>query len=155
VRDLQLYGELHRFIPAIASWQGVEVAELPVNHQPRRFGASKYGIGRTLRVMLDLMTVRFLLSYATRPMQIFGLMGLLLAAIGGVILGYLGFVRLVLAQPISARPLTLLGVLFMVLGIQLISIGLLGEMIVRNSNAGQQSPIYRVREELNGDAEAE
>jgi glycosyltransferase involved in cell wall biosynthesis len=151
VRDLQLYGELHRFIPAIASWQGVEVAELPVNHEPRRFGSSKYGIGRTLRVMLDLMTVRFLLSYATRPMQIFGLMGLLLAAIGGVILGYLGFVRLVLAQPIAARPLTLLGVLFMVLGIQLISIGLLGEMIVRNSNAGQQSPIYRVREEINGD----
>src|SRR5262245_22133622 len=96
VQDLQLYGELHRFIPAIASWQGVQVAELAVNHEPRRFGSSKYGIGRTLRVMLDLMTVRFLLSYATRPMQIFGLVGLLLSGVGGLILGYLGFVRLVL-----------------------------------------------------------
>jgi glycosyltransferase involved in cell wall biosynthesis len=153
VQDLQLYGELHRFIPAIASWQGVEVAELAVNHEPRRFGKSKYGIGRTLRVMLDLMTVRFLLSYATRPMQIFGLVGLLLAAIGAVILGYLGFVRLVIGDPIAARPLTLLGVLVTVLGIQFISIGLLGEMIVRNSNAGQRGAIYRVREELNAEIE--
>jgi glycosyltransferase involved in cell wall biosynthesis len=153
VQDLQLYGELHRFIPAIASWQGVEVAELPVNHEPRRFGKSKYGIGRTLRVMLDLMTVRFLLSYATRPMQIFGLVGLLLAALGAAILGYLGFVRLVIGEPIAARPLTLLGVLVTVLGIQFISIGLLGEMIVRNTNAGQRGAIYRVREELNSHSE--
>ncbi len=152
VQDLQLYGELHRFIPAIASWQGVQVAELAVNHEPRRFGSSKYGIGRTLRVMLDLMTVRFLLSYATRPMQIFGLVGLLLSGVGGLILGYLGFVRLVLGEPISARPLTLLGVLVMVLGIQFISIGLLGEMIVRSARGGQQNSIYRVREELNADA---
>ena len=152
VQDIQLYGELHRFIPAIASWQGVHVAELPVNHEPRRFGSSKYGIGRTLRVMLDLMTVRFLLSYATRPMQIFGLVGLVLAAIGAVILGYLGFVRLVIGDPIATRPLTLLGVLLMVLGIQLISIGLLGEMIVRSRNSDQPNALYRVREELNGDA---
>jgi glycosyltransferase involved in cell wall biosynthesis len=151
VQDLQLYGELHRFIPAIASWQGVQVAELAVNHEPRRFGSSKYGIGRTLRVMLDLMTVRFLLSYATRPMQIFGLVGLLLSGFGGVILGYLGFVRLVLGDPIAARPLTLLGVLLMVLGIQFISIGLLGEMIVRSAR-GQHNSVYRVREELNAEA---
>ena len=150
VQDLQLYGELHRFIPAIASWQGVTVAELPVNHAPRRYGKSKYGIGRTLRVILDLLTVRFLLSYATRPMQIFGLVGILFGGLGGLILGYLGFVRVVLAQPIADRPLTLLGLLLMVLGMQFISIGLLGEMIVRSMGGGQNS-IYRVREELNGD----
>src|SRR5262249_9787017 len=121
--------------------------------EPRRFGTSKYGIGRTLRVMLDLMTVRFLLSYATRPMQIFGLVGLLLSSIGGVILGYLGYVRLVLGDDIAARPLTLLGVLLTVLGIQFISIGLLGEMIVRAAR-GPQNSIYRVREELNDDVSA-
>src|SRR6266545_3062987 len=152
VQDLQLYGELHRFIPAIASWQGVNVDELPVNNGPRLHGKSKYGISRTLRVVLDLLTVRFLLSYATRPMQIFGLLGLVLSGVGGLILGYLGFVRLVLGEPISARPLTLLGVLVMVLGIQFISIGLLGEMIVRSARGGQQNSIYRVREELNADA---
>jgi glycosyltransferase involved in cell wall biosynthesis len=150
VQDLQLYGELHRFIPAIASWQGVTVAELPVNHEPRRYGTSKYGIGRTLRVVLDLLTVRFLLSYSTRPMQIFGLWGLLLAAAGTMTLGYLGFVRIVLAQPISDRPLTLLGVLLMVLGIQFVSIGLLGELIVRAVNSGRSGAAYRVREEIDG-----
>jgi glycosyltransferase involved in cell wall biosynthesis len=151
VQDLQLYGELHRFIPAIASWQGVTVAELPVSHAPRQFGRSKYGIGRTLRVMLDLLTVRFLLSYSTRPMQIFGLWGLLLAGAGSVILGYLGFVRIVLAQPIADRPLTLLGVLLTVLGMQFISMGLLGELFVRAVNNGRQSTAYRVREELNAE----
>jgi glycosyltransferase involved in cell wall biosynthesis len=151
VQDLQLYGELHRFIPAIASWQGVTVAELPVNHAPRRYGSSKYGIGRTLRVVLDLLTVRFLLSYSTRPMQIFGLWGLLLSGAGTLILGYLGFVRIVLAQPIADRPLTLLGVLLMVLGIQFVSIGLLGELIVRAVNSGRNSAAYRVREELNSE----
>jgi glycosyltransferase involved in cell wall biosynthesis len=151
VQDIQLYGELHRFIPAIASWQGVIVAELPVNHEPRRYGTSKYGIGRTLRVVLDLLTVRFLLSYSTRPMQIFGLWGLLAAAAGTITLGYLGFVRIVLAQPIADRPLTLLGVLLMVLGIQFISIGLLGELIVRAVNSGRSGAAYRVREEVGGE----
>lgn len=151
VQDLQLYGELHRFIPAIASWQGVAVAELPVNHAPRQFGTSKYGIGRTLRVVLDLLTVRFLLSYATRPMQIFGLLGLFFGAIGTLILGYLGFVRLVLLNNIGDRPILLLGVLLVVLAMQFISIGLVGEMVVRAASRGQQNGIYRVREELNAE----
>lgn len=151
VQDLQLYGELHRFIPAIASWQGVAVAELPVNHAPRQFGTSKYGIGRTLRVVLDLLTVRFLLSYATRPMQIFGLLGLFFGAIGTLILSYLGFVRLVLLNNIGDRPILLLGVLLVVLAMQFISIGLVGEMVVRAASRGQQNAIYRVREELNAE----
>lgn len=149
VQDLQLYGELHRFIPAIASWQGVSVAELPVNHSSRQFGRSKYGIGRTSRVLLDLLTVRFLLSYATRPMQIFGLLGLLCGGLGGVLLAYLGFVRLVLMQNIGDRPLVLLAILLVVLGVQFISIGLIGEMIVRAAPE-QRRAVYRVREELNG-----
>ena len=151
VQDLQLYGELHRFIPAIASWQGITIAELPVNHMPRRFGKSKYGIGRTVRVVLDLLTVRFLLGYATRPMQLFGLIGVIFGSIGAVILGYLGFVRLVLAQSIADRPLVLVGVLFTILAIQFFSIGLIGEMIVRATNHPQQSSRYRVREEVNGE----
>jgi glycosyltransferase involved in cell wall biosynthesis len=151
VQDLQLYGELHRFIPAIASWQGVTVTEIPVNHSPRRFGTSKYTIGRTLRVVLDLLTVRFLLSFATRPMQIFGLLGLIFGFLGTVILGVLAFVRLVLLQSIGDRPLLLLGILLVMLAMQFVSIGLIGEMIVRAATTGQQQSVYRIREEINGD----
>ncbi len=151
VRDLPLYGELHRFIPAISSWQGITVAELPVNHAPRRFGRSKYTIGRTSRVILDLLTVRFLLSYATRPMQIFGLLGLCFGVAGAVILGFLGFIRLVLLQPIADRPLLLLGILLAMLAMQFLSIGLIGEMIVRASSDEQQRLPYRIREELNAE----
>jgi glycosyltransferase involved in cell wall biosynthesis len=148
VQDLQLFGELHRFIPAIASWQGVAVAELPVNHAPRRYGRSKYGIGRTSRVVLDLLTVRFLLGYATRPMQLFGLLGLCFGAAGALILGYLGFIRLALLQSIGGRPLLLLGVLLTIFAMQFLSIGLLGEMIVRTATGGPRPATYRVREEL-------
>ncbi len=148
VQDLQLYGELHRFIPAIASWQGVAIAEVPVAHRPRQYGTSKYGIGRTVRVVLDLLTVRFLLSYATRPMHIFGLIGLILGGIGSVLLAYLGVVRLVLLQNIGDRPLVLLAILLVVLGMQFLSIGLIGEMVVRGAS-GREMVAYRVREELN------
>jgi hypothetical protein len=99
--------------------------------------------------VLDLLTVRFLLSYATRPMQIFGLLGLFFGGIGTLILGYLGFVRLVLLNNIGDRPILLLGVLLVVLAMQFISIGLIGEMLVRAAGRGQQNAIYRVREELN------
>jgi glycosyltransferase involved in cell wall biosynthesis len=149
VQDLQLYGELHRFIPAIASWQGVSIAEIPVNHAPRQYGKSKYTIGRTSRVILDLVTVRFLLSYSTRPMQIFGLIGLAFGLVAALILGALGYVRLVLLHPIADRPLLLLGILLAVLSVQFISIGLLGEMIIRTAPSGQR-PGYRIREEVNG-----
>jgi glycosyltransferase involved in cell wall biosynthesis len=146
---IRLYGELHRFIPAIASWQGVAVAELPVNHAPRRFGTSKYGIGRTLRVVLDLITVRFLLSYGTRPMQIFGLLGLIFGLLGTALGAYLAVVKLVLGMSIGSRPLLLLAVLLMVVGVQLISLGLIGELVVRTYFEAQNKPIYVVREELN------
>jgi glycosyltransferase involved in cell wall biosynthesis len=149
VRGINLYGELHRFIPAIASWQGVAVAEIPVHHEARRFGKSKYGISRTLRVVLDLLTVRFLLSYGTRPMQIFGLTGLISFGIGMVIGLYLTWIKLAYGAAIADRPLLLMAVLLIVLGAQFISMGLLGELIVRTYYETQSKPIYVVREEVN------
>lgn len=149
VRGIRLYGELHRFIPAIASWQGIAVAELSVNHEARRFGSSKYGISRTLRVVLDLLTVRFLLSYGTRPMQIFGLIGMLATMLGILIGMYLSWIKLMYGAAIADRPLLLLAVLMIVLGVQFISMGLIGELIVRTYYETQSKPIYVVREELN------
>ena len=151
LQNIQLYGELHRFIPAIASWQGVAVAEMPVNHSPRTAGRSKYGISRTLRVLLDLVTVRFLLSYGTRPMQIFGLFGLTSILLGGLISIYLLAIKILSgwSEPLANRPLLLLGVLLIILGVQFISIGLLGELIMRVYYEAQSRPIYVVREELN------
>lgn len=149
VRGIRLYGELHRFIPAIASWQGIAVAEIPVNHEARRFGSSKYGISRTLRVVLDLLTVRFLLSYGTRPMQIFGLIGLIATMLGILIGAYLSWIKLMYGAAIADRPLLLLAVLMIVLGVQFVSMGLIGELIVRTYYETQSKPIYVVREELN------
>jgi hypothetical protein len=150
VKNIRLYGELHRFIPAIASWMGIQVAEVPVNHFPRKHGRSKYGLGRTLRVLLDLITVKFMLNYATRPLQIFGLAGLLSLLIGMVISGYLTILRLFYNEALSDRPILLLGVLLIMLGVQLILMGLLGELIVRTYHETQDKPIYVVREILGG-----
>jgi glycosyltransferase involved in cell wall biosynthesis len=151
LHNIQLYGELHRFIPAVASWQGVDVAELPVQHHPRRYGKTKYGINRIVRVILDLLTVRFLLSYATRPMQIFGLIGLISILVGLAISTYLAALKLLYNEALADRPLLLLGVLFIILGVQFMSMGLLGELIVRTYYETQRKPIYVIREELNGD----
>jgi glycosyltransferase involved in cell wall biosynthesis len=146
IENTKLYGELHRFIPALASWMGIQVAEVPVNHSPRKFGRSKYGLGRTFRVALDLLTVKFLLDYATRPIQIFGLLGLLSLS-GGTVLGlYLSFLKLFFHEPLRERPLLLLAVLLMVIGVQLIIMGLLGELIVRTYHETQDKPIYMLRE---------
>jgi glycosyltransferase involved in cell wall biosynthesis len=151
VKNVRLYGELHRFIPALASWMGVQVTEVPVNHRPRKFGQTKYGLSRTIRVLLDLLTVRFLLSYSTRPIQIFGLLGSLFFGIGGLLLAYLGFVRLILQQPIADRPLVLFAILLTMVGVQLVTMGLLGELVVRTYHESQGKPIYAVREILDGE----
>lgn len=148
VKNVRLYGELHRFIPALASWMGVTVAEIPVNDRPRRFGKSKYGLSRTLRVLLDLITVRFMLGYATRPLQVFGRLGLAAAGLGLLAGLYLTFVKLVLGQNIGTRPLLLLAVLLLILGVQMISMGLLAEMITRTYFEVQDKPIYMIREQL-------
>jgi glycosyltransferase involved in cell wall biosynthesis len=148
VKGINLYGELHRFIPAMASWLGVSIAEVPVNHRARQHGQSKYGISRTFRVLLDLLTVRFLLSYSTRPIHIFGGLGFLGFAVGTVLGLYLTFVKLVFHQDIGGRPLLLLAILLMVVGVQLVSMGLLGELVVRTYHETQGKPIYVVREVL-------
>lgn len=148
VKNINLYGDMHRFIPALASWMGIQVAEIPVNHHARKYGRSKYGLGRTVKVVLDLMTVKFLLDYATRPIQIFGLVGLLSLGAGTAIGLYLAFIRLFLSQPIGDRPLLLLSVLMVMIGVNLIIMGLLGELVVRTYHEAQGKPIYTIREML-------
>lgn len=148
VKPLRLYGEMHRFIPAIASEMGVRVAEMVVNHRARTAGTSKYGLSRTIRVILDLLTVKYLLKYATRPLQIFGLVGLSMGALGGLILTYLGYVRLFTQQGIGDRPLLLLGVLLVFTGVQLLTFGLLAEMQARTYYESQDKNTYVVRDVL-------
>ena len=153
VKPLRLYGEMHRFLPAIASELGVTIVEQVVNHRARQHGTSKYGIGRTVRVVLDLMTVKFLLSYATRPLQIFGLLGGIMGGLGGIITGLLAYVRLFGNQSIANRPLLLFGILLVFTGVQLITLGLLAEMQVRTYHESQGKPTYvikEIRESLNG-----
>jgi len=146
VKQMRLYGELHRFIPDMASWIGVNMTEVPVSHRPRRFGKSKYGLSRTFRVMLDLITVRFLLSYSTRPIHIFGSMGLI-ACFLGIGLGiYLTALKLATGQDIGGRPLLMLSVLLVLVGVQMVAMGLLGELIVRTYHESQGKPIYTVRQ---------
>jgi glycosyltransferase involved in cell wall biosynthesis len=146
VKGLRLYGEMHRFIPAVASWMGVKLAEVPVHHRPRTRGRSKYGLGRTLRVLLDLFTVKFLLSYGTRPAHLFGLMGIAFGGSGFVILAYLTGLKLIAHEPIGDRPLLLLGVLLFLTGVILVNIGLMGELLVRIWHESQGKPIYVVQE---------
>ena len=146
VKPLRLYGEMHRFLPAIASDLGVRIVELVVNHRARVHGRSKYGLGRTIRVILDLMTVKFLLSYATRPLQIFGLLGILMGGAGIFIMGWLAYLRLFAYQSIANRPLLLFGVLLVFTGVQLITLGLLAEMQVRTYHESQDKPTYVIRE---------
>lgn len=148
VKNIKLYGEMHRFIPALASWVGVKVTEVPVNHAARQFGKSKYGIDRTVRVFLDLLTVKFLLGYSTRPIQIFGLLGMLCLAFGTLVGTYLSAMRLFFNESLADRPLLLLAILLVVLGVQFITMGLIGELVVRTYYEAQNKPIYLVRNTL-------
>ncbi|AMY10172.1 Undecaprenyl-phosphate 4-deoxy-4-formamido-L-arabinose transferase [Luteitalea pratensis] len=153
VKPLRLYGEMHRFIPAIASEFGVKVAEVVVNHRARRAGTSKYGLSRTIRVILDLVTVKFLLNYATRPLQIFGLVGVILGSLGALIMAYLAFVRLFMHQGIADRPLLLFGILLVSSGLQLLTMGLLAELQARTYHESQDKPTYAIREIVEATAE--
>jgi glycosyltransferase involved in cell wall biosynthesis len=150
VKPLRLYGELHRFLPALASEMGVVIAEEPVNHRARVHGRSKYGISRTVRVVLDLITVKFLLSYSTRPLQMFGLIGGVMGSVGGLILGYLGFMRLTQEHyPLTERlPLVMFAILLGFTGVQLVTVGLLAEMQARTYHESQGKPVYVIRQIL-------
>lgn len=146
VKPLKLYGEMHRFLPAIASELGVSIVEVVVNHRPRRHGTSKYGLSRTVRVILDLLTVKFLLSYSTKPLQIFGLVGGAMLLAGLAVSAWLAYVRLVGFQSIADRPLLLFGVLLIFSGLQLITLGLLAELQSRTYHESQDKPVYVIRE---------
>lgn len=147
-KNIPLYGEMHRFIPALANLMGVSVAEVPVNHRARSRGTSKYGIGRTLKVILDLITVKFLLSYSTKPIQIFGLLGLVSTMAGFFIALYLTIIRLFFEQPLYNRPILLLACILMMMGVQLITMGLLAEIQIRTYHESQGKPIYTIKEIL-------
>ncbi|HEX4348660.1 MAG TPA: glycosyltransferase family 2 protein [Vicinamibacterales bacterium] len=148
VKPLKLYGEMHRFIPAIASEQGVAIAEAVVNHRARKHGVSKYGISRTIRVVLDLLTVKFLLSYSTRPVQIFGLVGLVMGSLGTLIAAYLSYVKLFYGEAIGNRPMLMLSILLIFSGLQLLTLGLLAELQSRTYHESQDKPTYVIRQVL-------
>lgn len=148
VKNVQLYGELHRFIPALASRFGVRVTEIPVNDRKRQYGRSKVGLSRTLRVILDLLTVSFLLNYAARPMQLFGLLGLVSGGVGVLLNLYLVSLKVIhgYRYKIGDRPLLMLAILLVIIGVQFVIMGLLGEIVVRTYHEAQNKPIYYIRE---------
>ena len=145
-KSLKLYGEMHRFITAIAGDLGAVVTEIPVNHRPRLRGQSKYGISRTVRVVLDLLTIKFLSGFSTRPIHVFGTFGLITMFTGLLITGILGLEKIFFGIELAGRPLLLLGVLLVLGGVQLVTLGLLGEMLARTYHESQGKPIYRLRE---------
>src|SRR3989441_3274955 len=153
VKDLQLYGELHRFIPALASWSGASIAEIPIKNLSRSSGKSNYGLSRTFTVLLDLICIKFLLDYSTKPLQFFGSWGLLSTGAGGVAGLFLLFRKLVSHVEIMKEhgPLLFAAVLLIVCGIQLISLGLVGEILARTYYESQGKPIYAVREIRRGE----
>ncbi|OKH17852.1 glycosyltransferase family 2 protein [[Limnothrix rosea] IAM M-220] len=143
--DINLYGELHRFIPALASIEGARIAEIPVRHHARQFGNSKYGLDRTFRVLLDLLTVWFIRKFLTRPMHAFGYLGLLMMSLGTMLGLYLSSLKVFLGQSIGDRPLLVLVAILFLAGLQLFGFGLLGELLMRTYHESQGRPIYRIR----------
>jgi glycosyltransferase involved in cell wall biosynthesis len=151
VADMNLYGELHRFLPALAFIEGARITELPVKHHARQFGQSKYGLDRTFRVVMDLLTISFMRKFLTRPMHVFGLFGMIALMVGSAIGIHLGYVRLILGEDIGQRPLLILGVLLFLSGLNLFSVGILAEIAMRTYHESQGRPIYRVRETFGTD----
>jgi glycosyltransferase involved in cell wall biosynthesis len=144
LEGFKLYGEMHRFIPVFAHSVGAKITEVVVNHHPRKFGKAKYGLERTLKVVLDLFTVKFLLDYSSKPIYLFGGAGLLLTFLGLADLLYL-FIRRFWGIPASTSPLLLVGVMFAIMGFQSILMGLIAELLVRTYHESQSKPTYRVR----------
>jgi glycosyltransferase involved in cell wall biosynthesis len=146
VADMNLYGELHRFLPALAFIEGAKITEVAVKHHPRRFGQSKYGLDRTFRVVMDLLTISFMRKFLTRPMHVFGLFGLIFLVTGLALSAHLAYVRLILGIDIGQRPLLILAVVLLLAGLNLFSVGILAEIAMRTYHESQGRPIYRVRE---------
>ncbi len=150
--DMRLYGELHRFLPVLANIEGARITEVKVNHRARQFGSSKYGIDRTFRVLMDLLTVWFMNRFLTRPMYVFGFGGIL-AIIGSFITSFYLLIIKLLGEDIGNRPLLIFALLLAVTGVQLFGFGLLGELQIRTYHESQNRPIYRIRETLRGGRE--
>ncbi|WP_254568121.1 glycosyltransferase [Oscillatoria sp. HE19RPO] len=146
VADMNLYGELHRFLPALAFIEGARIVEIPVRHHARRYGQSKYGLGRTIRVLMDLLTVFFMKKFLTRPMHVFGGFGIISMVLGFGLGLYLTILKLGFGASIGDRPLLILAVVLFLAGVQLFSFGLLAELLMRTYHESQQRPIYRIRE---------
>jgi len=154
IKTIKLYGEMHRFIPAIASGMGISIAEVKVNHRARKYGTSKYGISRTFRVILDLLTVKFLLSYSTRPIHVFGMFGLASSGVGFSIAFIMMLQRQFSGTPMADRPLLLLAILLLFMGVQFITIGLLAELQARTYHESQDKPIYYIQQVLQAEEQA-
>ena len=150
VEDMNLYGELHRFLPALASIEGARIDEIKVKHKARQFGHSKYGIGRTFRVLMDLLTIWFLQRFLTQPMHVFGFAGLLTITAGSLMGLHLLVVKM-MGNDIGNRPLLMLSVVLVLAGVQMFCLGLLGELLMRTYHESQNRSIYRVRQVFRGD----
>ncbi|NWG08362.1 MAG: glycosyltransferase family 2 protein [Chloroflexi bacterium] len=153
LEGFRLYGEMHRFIPVFAHSVGARITELPVRHHPRKFGVAKYGLERTVKVVLDLFTVKFLLSYSNKPIHLFGGSGAVLMLLGGLDLFYLFIRRTFFNVPASTSPLLMVGVMFVIMGFQSILMGLIAELLARTYHESQQKPTYTIRELINMDGE--
>jgi glycosyltransferase involved in cell wall biosynthesis len=149
ITGFRLYGEMHRFIPAYANSVGAKMIEVPVNHHPRRFGKTKYGLTRTLKVVLDLFTVKFLISYAYKPIYLFGGGGIVLAFSSAIILFTLMVRRIFFDVSVTRSPYFQISVMFMILGFQSILMGLIAELLVRTYHESQQKPTYTIRKVIN------
>lgn len=147
--DIRLYGEMHRFIPAIAHIAGAGITEIVVRHHPRKFGKAKYGINRTLRVILDALTVKFLLSFQTRPMHFFGKLGVFIGGTGSILFAWLIFQRIFLSLPLSSRPIFSIAILFILIGLQLVMTGLIAEILARVYFESQNKKTYSIRNVIN------
>lgn len=148
LQDVRLYGEMHRFIPIYASWAGARVSEIPVEHHPRTMGKSKYGLSRTLKVVFDLMTIKFMASYQTKPIYVFGSFGMLAFFVSVVAGLYAVFLKLFHKADFVQTPLPILAIVMFAVGIQFLLMGLLAEMLVRTYHESQEKSIYAVREKI-------
>ena len=148
LQDVRLYGEMHRFIPIYASWAGARVSEIPVEHHPRTMGKSKYGLSRTLKVVFDLMTIKFMASYQTKPIYVFGSFGMLAFFVSIAAGLYAVFLKLFHKADFVQTPLPILAIVMFAVGIQFLLMGLLAEMLVRTYHESQEKSIYAVREKI-------
>jgi len=149
ITGFRLYGEMHRFIPAYASSVGAKMIELPVQHHPRKFGKTKYGLTRTFKVVLDLFTVKFLMSYANKPIYLFGGAGVLLIVLSAITILIIGIRRIITGISVFDSPFFQMGTMFMILGFQSILMGLIAELLARTYHESQQKPTYTVRRVVN------